>query len=47
MRIGRKAAQRMDEIANGWTIRAKYTGYTTAQAARARTNIEVTYKEMP
>jgi glyoxylase-like metal-dependent hydrolase (beta-lactamase superfamily II) len=46
VREGKKAGRSIDDIAKGWTIPAKYTGYGQPQAARVRTNVEVVYNEI-
>ena len=50
VREGKKAGRSIDDIAKGWTVPAKYTGYTQptseAQLARVRANVEVVYNEI-
>jgi hypothetical protein len=46
VRDGKKAGRSIDEIANSWTIPAKYKGYAQPQAARLRVNVEVVYNEI-
>jgi glyoxylase-like metal-dependent hydrolase (beta-lactamase superfamily II) len=43
---GKKAGKSAEEIAAGWTIPAKYTGYAAPQAARLRQNVETALKEI-
>ncbi len=47
VREAKKAGKTVDEIAGSWTIPAKYTGYAAPQAARLKTNVDLTYKEIP
>jgi cyclase len=50
VREGKKAGRSIDDIAKGWKMPAKYTGYTVpqteAQLARVRANVEIVYNEM-
>jgi cyclase len=46
VREGKKAGRSIDDIAKGWTMPAKYSGYTAAQAPRVRQNVEVIYNEI-
>jgi cyclase len=46
VREGRKAGKTAEQIANGWTIPAKYTGYAAPQPARLRSNVEVVLGEL-
>jgi glyoxylase-like metal-dependent hydrolase (beta-lactamase superfamily II) len=41
----KKAGRSVDEVANSWTMPAKYTGYAAPQAARLRANVQVIYDE--
>jgi hypothetical protein len=36
----------VEEIAAGWSIPARYTGYTAPQPARLRANVEVIFSEI-
>jgi glyoxylase-like metal-dependent hydrolase (beta-lactamase superfamily II) len=46
VQAGRKAGRSAEEIAKGWSLPAKYTGYNVAPA-RVQTNVEVILKEIP
>lgn len=46
VREGKKAGRSVDEIAKGWTLPEKYSGYSAPQAARLRANVEVVYNEI-
>ncbi len=46
VQAGKKAGKSADEIAAGWSMPAKYTGYAAPQAARLKTNIEVILAEL-
>ena len=46
VREGKKAGRSIDEIAKAWTVPEKYKGYSQAQAARLRTNVEVVFNEI-
>jgi cyclase len=50
VREAKKAGRSIDDIAKGWTMPAKYEGYTQpkteAQLARVRANVEVIYNEI-
>jgi glyoxylase-like metal-dependent hydrolase (beta-lactamase superfamily II) len=46
IRAGKKAGQSVDQIAKGWTIPAKFTGYATPQAERLRQAIQIGYDEI-
>jgi glyoxylase-like metal-dependent hydrolase (beta-lactamase superfamily II) len=43
---GKKAGKSVDDIANGWTMPAKYTGYAMPQAMRLRSNVQVIVDEL-
>ncbi len=43
---GKKAGKSVDDVANSWTIPAKYTGYTAPQPARLKSNVQVVYDEL-
>jgi cyclase len=42
----KRAGRTIDQIANGWTMPAKYSGYAAPQPARLRSNVEVIYNEL-
>ena len=46
VREGKKAGRSIDQIVGGWTMPAKYAGYSQPQAARVRSNVEVIYNEI-
>ena len=46
VREAKKAGKTVEEIAAGWTVPGKYTGYTAPQPNRLRANIEAVYKEI-
>ena len=46
VREAKKAGKSVDEIANGWTMPAKYSGYTATKPERLRASIEAIYKEI-
>jgi glyoxylase-like metal-dependent hydrolase (beta-lactamase superfamily II) len=50
VRAGKKAGRSIDDIAKGWTMPAKYAGYTQpqseAQLARVRANVAVVFNEI-
>ena len=46
VRAGKKAGQTIDQIAEGWKIPEKYTGYAASQPTRIRANVEVVYNEL-
>jgi glyoxylase-like metal-dependent hydrolase (beta-lactamase superfamily II) len=46
VREAKKAGRSIDDIAKAWTMPAKYAGYTAAQEARVRQNVEVIYNEV-
>lgn len=41
----KKAGKTVDQFIAGWTMPAKYTGYTAPQAARLKSNVEVIFNE--
>jgi cyclase len=43
---GKKAGKSVDDVANSWTIPAKYTGYTAPQPARLKSNVQVVFDEL-
>jgi cyclase len=43
---GKKAGKTVDEIAAGWTIAAKYTGYQAPAAPRVKSNVEVIFNAL-
>jgi cyclase len=45
VQAGQKAGKSVEEIAAGWRMPAKYTGYTAAQPARLKANVEVIISE--
>ena len=47
VRAGKKSGQSVEQIAEGWTIPPKYTGYAAPAAARLRANVETIFKELP
>jgi cyclase len=46
VREGKTAGRTIDDIAKSWTVPAKYTGYSTPQPARLRSNVEVVFNEL-
>jgi hypothetical protein len=36
----------VDDIANAWTMPAKYEGYTAPMPARLKSNVQVVYDEV-
>jgi cyclase len=46
VQAGKKAGKTADEIAAGWSMPAKYVGYTAPQPARLKSNIEVILAEL-
>ena len=46
VQAGKKAGKSADEIAAGWSMPAKYVGYTAPAATRLKTNIEVILAEL-
>jgi cyclase len=46
VREAKKSGRSIDDIAKGWTLPAKYTGYAPPQPARLRSNVEVIYNEI-
>jgi glyoxylase-like metal-dependent hydrolase (beta-lactamase superfamily II) len=46
VQAGKNAGKSADEIAAGWSMPAKYTGYAAPQPARLKTNIEVILGEL-
>jgi cyclase len=45
VQAGKKGGKSMDEIAAGWTMPAKYTGYAAPAPARLKANVEVIFNE--
>jgi len=43
---GKKTGKSVDELASGWTMPAKYTGYAAPQPARLRSNVQVVFDEL-
>lgn len=43
---GKKAGKSVDDVANSWTIPAKYTGYAAPQPARLKSNVQVVFDEL-
>jgi cyclase len=43
---GKKSGKSVDDVANSWTIPAKYTGYTAPQPARLKSNVQVIFDEL-
>jgi glyoxylase-like metal-dependent hydrolase (beta-lactamase superfamily II) len=43
---GRKAGKSVDEIANTWTVPAKYTGYATPQIDRLKAAVQAIFDEL-
>jgi cyclase len=43
---GKRAGQSIDDIAQAWTMPAKYSGYAAPQPARLRANVEVIFNEL-
>ena len=46
VRVGRAAGRSVDEIANAWTVPAKYNGYDAPAAASVKRNIQVIVDEL-
>jgi cyclase len=46
VRAGKKAGKSADEIAAGWSMPAKYAGYTAPPPARLKANVEVILNEI-
>ncbi len=46
VRDAKKAGKSVDEVANTWTMPAKYTGYAAAQPARLKANVQVIFDEL-
>ena len=46
VRTAKQAGKSVDDIVNGWTMPAKYAGYTAPQPARLRGNVEAIYREL-
>lgn len=46
VQAGKKAGKSVEEIAAGWSLPARYTGYTAPQPARLRANVEVIFSEI-
>jgi glyoxylase-like metal-dependent hydrolase (beta-lactamase superfamily II) len=46
VREGKKAGKSVDEIASGWSMPAKYTGYTAPQPNRLSANVRAVYEEI-
>ena len=46
VQAGKNAGKSADEIAAGWSMPAKYTGYAAPQPSRLKTNIEVILAEL-
>jgi glyoxylase-like metal-dependent hydrolase (beta-lactamase superfamily II) len=46
VQAGKKAGRTADEIAAGWSMPAKYTGYAAPQPARLKANVEVILNEL-
>jgi cyclase len=43
---GKKAGRTAEQIAAGWSVPAKFTGYSAPQAVRVRANVELAYQEL-
>jgi cyclase len=46
VREGKKAGKSVDDIAAGWTVPAKYTGYAAPNAERLKGNVALTFGEL-
>jgi glyoxylase-like metal-dependent hydrolase (beta-lactamase superfamily II) len=46
VRAAKKAGQGVEDVVKSWTMPAKYEGYTAAQEARLRSNVQVIYDEI-
>jgi cyclase len=46
VQAGKKAGKSVDDIVAGWTMPAKYTGYSAPAPARLKSNVEVIYNEL-
>ncbi len=50
VQAGMKAGKSVDDVANSWSIPAKYTGYapitTPADKVRVKNNVTLAYKEL-
>ena len=46
VRAGKKAGKSAEEVAKGWTIPTKYTGYATPTPIRLLQNVQVVFDEL-
>jgi glyoxylase-like metal-dependent hydrolase (beta-lactamase superfamily II) len=46
VRTAKQAGKSVDDIVSGWTMPAKYEGYTAPQPARLKGNVEAIYREL-
>jgi len=46
VREAKKAGKSVDDVANSWTMPAKYTGYAAPQPARLKSNVQVIFNEL-
>jgi glyoxylase-like metal-dependent hydrolase (beta-lactamase superfamily II) len=46
VQAGKKAGKSADAIAAGWSMPAKYTGYSAPQPARLKANVELIFNEI-
>ena len=46
VRQAKSAGKTVEEVASTWTVPAKYAGYTAAQPARLRSNVQVVFDEL-
>jgi cyclase len=46
VREAKKAGKSVDDVANGWTMPAKFAGYAAAQPARVKANVQVIFDEL-
>jgi cyclase len=46
VRAAKQAGKSADEFASGWTMTAKYAGYTAPAPARLKANVDAIYKEL-
>jgi hypothetical protein len=46
VREAKKAGKSVDDVANSWTMPAKYAGYAAPQPARLKSNVQVIFNEL-
>jgi glyoxylase-like metal-dependent hydrolase (beta-lactamase superfamily II) len=47
VQTAKRAGRTVDEVAAGWTVPTKFTGYAAAQAMRVRANVDLVFRETP